>query len=177
MTDKNIIRILLLTVLSSLLLSCATTRKPILATLASDSILVVSGYPDTYYVNVIGTTAFTNHNKKFDGLDLSINDIILDDFKTNIRNKNYISYTGNETFDFTKGNWYTGLGFNINDSIAKLKTINAQHNSRYILLIGPEKSSDSVYFTNQVFSAYGITRRYLYRLCRMLHVSIPWKRV
>jgi hypothetical protein len=162
MTIKNHIKFLVLIALSSLLLSCATTQKSFLNTLENESILVISGYPDTYYVNVIGTTAFTNHNKEFENLDLSINEIIQDDFKTNIRNKNYISYDDNETFDFTKGYWYSKSRFKFKDSIEKFKEINSHYKSRYILLIGTEDFGDSVFFTNQLFRGYGITRRYLY---------------
>jgi hypothetical protein len=162
MQIKHIIKIITLTVISSILLSCVTTRKPILDTLVNDDILVISGYPSTYYVNVIGTTAFTNHNKTFDGLDLSINDVILNNFKTKARDNKYITYSGEKTFDFTKGNWYSGKGFSLNKSISELKEINAKYNSRYLLLIGAESMGDSVFFTNQFFSGYGITRRYLY---------------
>ena len=57
----------------------------------------------------------------------------------------------NRSFDFSNGNWYTGLGFNIKKSLPELKKISEEYNSEYLLLIGPELSSDSAFFYKHWF--------------------------
>lgn len=144
-----------------ILASCATPNKKILNP-DSDKVLVLSGFPDTFYINVIGTTIFTNHNEKLENLGFEVNNLIVDIVNTSYPDSKFVTYKGENKFEFLKGNWYTGNGFRIKDSIQKFKEINSTYNARYILLIGPEISSDSIFFTNQFFKGYGITKRYLY---------------
>lgn len=123
-------------------------------------ILVISGYSDIFRVGVIGTTIFTNHNSEFKNLNLNTNEVILNSFKSGFNSVKFEAYDGETTFDFTDGNWYTGNGFNIKKSLDDLKIINQKYNSQYLLLIGPETSTDSAFFTGIGFEGFGVKRRY-----------------
>lgn len=157
---KNI-KVILLIISTVLLCSCATTEKRQLKN-TNGKVLVVTGFPNTFHVNVIGTTAFTNHHNKFSDLDFEADDLILAAVENNNKGRKFEPYYGNIAFDFSKGHWYTGNGFNIKKSIPQLKKINSEFNSRYIILIGSENLYDSIYGTNQFHEGVGITRRYTF---------------
>ena len=153
--------------------SCATKQSFLKSQVNNDSnILVISGFSNEFNVKVIGTTAFTNHMTSFKSIDLDVNKVINGVINNQYESRNdvvgnqyksrkYEIYEGEKNFDFTKGNWYTDIGFSINKYKQDFIKLGQQYNSRYIILIGAERSSDSIFFTNQWFKGFGIGRRFL----------------